>query len=439
MRNVVGGFGLLCGIIVIGLVGRYGFKTTDIDADAWIMAFLFAAIATGGLFGHAVAARLWRHNKAASAAMGAVSAVALMLNLSNSLGAIAGRADHATMERVGTNRAIRAAEEELKRLSTLLDKMPAFVRTDDAALSAAKSAADAAASARLAECGNGDPKQRGRFCREKEGAEKVAIDALSEATKAKAATDRANALESGAEIERKKLSNLGPIVTENVQGSAIAKLFRLPDKEADFVAMAQQFGIAVVVELIIVMCLIAWEVLGHAHANSMRATAARTSNAEVSREKPIDLGSADRIETKPRSAPPRAQTAAPFARTIPRSPAIREQPQNAPAKLPPPSRPTLAIARQEPPAGPVPRIMTGALEPAKGERLELGKAYSRYVAVCKAEARAAVTPNQFMDAMAKFCKQVGIKSKIENEKLYLIDIELSAPPATAEKIEEAAG
>jgi hypothetical protein len=48
-----------------------------------------------------------------------------------------------------------------------------------------------------------------------------------------------------------------------VQGSAIAKLFRLPDVEADYAATAQQFGIAVVVELIIVMCMIAWEVLGH--------------------------------------------------------------------------------------------------------------------------------------------------------------------------------
>jgi hypothetical protein len=60
MRNVVGAFGLICGVIVIGLVGRYGYKSTDAETDAWIVAFLFGAIAAGGLFGHAVAARLWR-------------------------------------------------------------------------------------------------------------------------------------------------------------------------------------------------------------------------------------------------------------------------------------------------------------------------------------------------------------------------------------------
>ena len=57
MRSAVGIFGVVCGLIVIGLVGRYGFKSTDIEADAWIMAFLFGAIAAGGLFGHAVAVR----------------------------------------------------------------------------------------------------------------------------------------------------------------------------------------------------------------------------------------------------------------------------------------------------------------------------------------------------------------------------------------------
>ena len=48
MRSAVGIFGVVCGLIAIGLVGRYGFKSTDIEADAWIVAFLFGAIAAGG-------------------------------------------------------------------------------------------------------------------------------------------------------------------------------------------------------------------------------------------------------------------------------------------------------------------------------------------------------------------------------------------------------
>ena len=100
MRRCVGVFGLICGLIVIGLVGRYGYKTTEIEADAWIMAFLFAAIAAGGLFGHAVSARVWKLSKPTGLAMGIVSAAALLLNLSNSLGAIAARSDTVTIRQI---------------------------------------------------------------------------------------------------------------------------------------------------------------------------------------------------------------------------------------------------------------------------------------------------------------------------------------------------
>jgi hypothetical protein len=150
MRSAVGIFGVVCGLIAIGLVGRYGFKSTDIEADAWIVAFLFGAIAAGGLFGHAVAVRLWRLSQPASISVGVVSAAALLLNLSNSLGAIAGRADTVTMERITKNRSIRAAETELKRLTDLRTAMPAFVQTDADAVSAAKRAADAATTAKEA-------------------------------------------------------------------------------------------------------------------------------------------------------------------------------------------------------------------------------------------------------------------------------------------------
>ncbi len=78
------------------------------------------------------------------------------------------------MERIAKNRAIRSDEAEFKRLQAQRDAMPAFVQTDAAAVEAAERAADTATNAKNAECGNGRPKQRGRFCREKEEAERVA-------------------------------------------------------------------------------------------------------------------------------------------------------------------------------------------------------------------------------------------------------------------------
>ena len=156
------------------------------------------------------------------------------------------------------------------------------------------------------------------------------------ATAAKAATDRANRLEADAEAQRHKLNELGPIVKVSLQGSAIASLFRLPDEEAGFLATVQQFGVAAVVELIILMCVVSWEVLGHKTAGRVGAV----------------------VEAEP------AAVIGP--------------------KLLPPQRPTLATTRTEPPAGPIHRIMTEALAPAKGHRVELGEAFLRYSELCRA-------------------------------------------------------
>ena len=139
--------------------------------------------------------------------------------------------------------------------------MPAFVATDEAAVTAAKRAADTASDNRRAECGNGDPKQRGPNCRQREVDEKDAADKLAAATSAKVSTERAGKLEASMTTIRQRLASAGPVVTVNVQGSALARLFRLPDTEADFAATVQQFGMAAIVELLIAFALIAWEML----------------------------------------------------------------------------------------------------------------------------------------------------------------------------------
>jgi hypothetical protein len=269
MRYIVGGFGVICGLVVIALVGRYGYKNTDIETDAWIAAFIYAIVTAGGLFGHPLAMRVRRKNWPAATVIFFVSAAALLLSLSNSLGAIAGRANTATTQRIANNREIRAAESELKRLTGLRDAMPAFVPTDEEAVTAAKEALRTAKGRRVAECG-GNNEKRGRQCKSREEDETTATTKLSEATAAKAVTERATRLEVSAQREREKLAKLGAIVAVNEQGSALAKLFRLPDAEADFAATAQQFGMALVVELIIVACMVGWEALGDTSAPTRR-------------------------------------------------------------------------------------------------------------------------------------------------------------------------
>ena len=78
------------------------------------------------------------------------------------------------------------------------------------------------------------------------------------------------------------------------------------------------------------------------------------------------------------------------------------------------------------PAGPIQKIMHDVLEPQRGPRVGLGQAYSRYSAECRSARAEPVTPDQFMDAMPGLCKVVGSKTKIEADKLYLMNVLLTA-------------
>jgi hypothetical protein len=116
MRNAVGIFGLICGVVVIWTVGNYGYASADDPAARWNIAFLFAVIAAGGLFGHAVSVRLWPINSVCSALVGLACAAALIINLSNSLGALAGRNSRSAAESASKSSAIRDDRAELARL-----------------------------------------------------------------------------------------------------------------------------------------------------------------------------------------------------------------------------------------------------------------------------------------------------------------------------------
>ena len=262
MRYAVGIFGLVCGAIIIWTVGNYGYASADDPSAKWNMAFLFGVIATGGLFGHGVSVRIWPISKFWSICIGVTCGAALIINLSNSLGALAGRSSRTEAEAASKTSAVKDDRAELKRLQGEFDKLGTYVATDRVAVDAAKRALDAATTAKERECGNGDPKQRGRNCLGKETDEKTAADLLTKAAAAKALTDRAIRLEDQMRPIRERLRQAGPIVESNVQGSALAKLFRLPDTEAGFMATVQQFGLSAIVEALIVLSTVAFELMG---------------------------------------------------------------------------------------------------------------------------------------------------------------------------------
>jgi hypothetical protein len=380
MRNALGVFGLVCGVIVVWTVGSYGYGSSDDPNVKWNMAFLFGAIACGGLFGHAVSARLWRVSQALSLVIGVVCGIALVVNLSNSLGALAGRADKSTVERIALNKLIRADDAELVRLQRQRDAMPAFVSTDEAAATAAKRAADTSTDNRRAECGNGDPKQRGPNCRQREVDEKEAADKFAAASSAKAATERATKLEANMSAIRQRLASRGPVVTVNVQGSALARLFRLPDTEADFAATVQQFGMAAIVELLIAFALIAWQMLRPA------VETAPPSKKEV-KDQPIEL--------------------------------VKEQPTFKTSPKP-------KLVSNQTPAGSVSDYVLARLEATKGSEIEFGEAYVDYTAWCEAMKLDPLLPELFAEAMKRLCAKAQVSIKRKGGSAVFVGVRLAA-------------
>lgn len=383
MRSLLGVFGLVCGAIVVWTVGSYGYGSSDDPNVKWNMAFLFGAIACGGLFGHAVSARVWRLSPVLSLTIGGVCGLALIVNLSNSLGALAGRADKSTVERIALNNGIRTDEAELTRLQRQRDAMPAFVATDEAAVTAARRAADTASSNRRGECGNGDPKQRGPNCRQREVDEKDAADRLASATSAKVSTERASKLDASMNTIRQRLASAGPVVTVNVQGSALARLFRLPDTEADFAATVQQFGMAAIVELLIAFALIAWEML--------------------------------RPPPQPVTQPSKE----------PEDEAI--QLAKPPTSFRPLPKPKLVSSRA--PSGSVSDYVLARLEAAKGCEIEFGEAYADYTVWC-GKSSMPISPELFAEAMKKLCEKARVRVKRKSGTAVFVGLRFAAVAAT---------
>ena len=136
------------------------------------------------------------------------------------------------------------------------------------------------------------------------------------------------------------------------------------------------------------MCMIAWEVLGHALPTAARPEDV-ASNAAVAS-----------LEVAP------------------------------PATLALPSSPKLVAANNQPRAGSIPKIMTAALEPAAGKRVELEEVFAAYADACHVEGKRAVPPGRFVEPLRKFCKAAGIRIKDEGGHVYLMNVRIAGqcPP-----------
>ena len=126
-------FGLGCGVLVTAIAARYGFRTSDNDFDGAIWAFTYGAVTLGGLFGHALGVRAWRNSKLVGALVFAGSAFALLISLSNSIGAMAGRGNVQQAERMRVADIVRDARRSLKRAEDEREGLK-FTPADEAAV-----------------------------------------------------------------------------------------------------------------------------------------------------------------------------------------------------------------------------------------------------------------------------------------------------------------
>ena len=369
-------FGAMCGAVVIAIVARYGFRTADNQLDGFIWAFMYGMIAFGGLFGHALSARLWREHRRVAVMVGIGAALALTVNLSNSLGAMAGRSNEKQAGRIKVADMVRDARRDLKRAQEEREAMR-FIPTDEASVISARTAGAVATISREAECS-----VRGRFCRHREEDERKSLEALQGATAGKAATDRAAALDGEITRLKSQILSAGPVLDANPQGSAFARLFDLPDSAADWLTTWQSFAMAVIAELLIVLSMVAAEVL----------------------RKPFGNGCQTKRQPEPVALEPIAERVEP------------------PKAIPAPAKPRLAASRATP-ADNVAIIMAELLEPGEG-RVELAEAGRAYARACRTRGQRPVSPESFSLSMKRYCRNARVKIECQGEHIYFVGLRL---------------
>src|SRR5215831_6618496 len=249
-----------CCVVSVALAARYGYRGADTEIDGVISAIVFGLTALCACLFDAAAVRLWfmRHH-AGSVIIGMIAAAALIVTFTNSLGAIASRADSTQAERVRAKADQAEDRAELARITGERGALK-FTPTTDDAVKAARDTAATAERIRVAECGNGDPRQRGPNCRQRETEEQSKRDALGSVLASKALTERAAQLDADAARVRAKLAKAPRVQNANPLGAVLEQM--IGATPAALTAW-QQAIVAGVFELCLVGVMVIYELLGH--------------------------------------------------------------------------------------------------------------------------------------------------------------------------------
>src|SRR5262245_58043098 len=282
MRVLFGGLAVLLGGVSISLAARYGYKGSDTPLDGLISAVVFGAIALCAFLFDAAAVRLWfMGHRIGSGAIGVIAGAALVVTFTNSLGAIAGRGDTTLAERTRVVDARNDDRADLARLTAERATM-VFVPATEEAVRSARDMVSAAERTRKAECGDGDPKQRGNNCRARETEEAAARAALSAVISNVAVTHKATKLDADILVLRKRLDGGDRVANPNPLGTSLELML---GAGAAALTAWQQAIVAAVFELCLVGVMVIYELLGQGRAPASQQAAANTAKTVRKSEK----------------------------------------------------------------------------------------------------------------------------------------------------------
>jgi hypothetical protein len=400
MRVLFGCIAVVLGAISITLAARYGFKGADTLVDGTIAAVMFGAIALCAFLFDGAAVRLWLHgHRLGAVVIGLIATLALVVTFTNSLGAIAARGDATLAERTKAVDTRKEDKAELARLSAERTAM-AFTPATAEAVSAAKEAVKSAERAREAECGDGDPKQRGKVCQSREVAEEAARTKLSTAVASKDATDRAAKLDADIAILRKRLDGGQAVADANPLGAVLGIMLGVGTAT---VTAWQQAVMAAVFELCLVGMMIAFELLGEGEAPAGRSASHRAEKADIA-----TAARADVVE------PVRT----PDATII--------EPEPCRTALPPPRKPR---AKTPPKSNTVKTFLRDHLFPAEdGERLDIMALVRSYRAWCAEKGFTPADLDSILDQTEQLCRKIDVKIEPgDNQRVYVHGVKIEAP------------
>jgi hypothetical protein len=397
MRTLFGCLAVVLGAISIALAARYGYKGADTFVDGTISAIMFGAIALCAFLFDGAAVRLGlKGHRVGSIVIGLIALLALVVTFTNSLGAIAARGDATLAERAKAVDTRKENQAELTRLTAERAAM-AFTPATAETVTAAREAANAAERTRKAECGNGDPRQRGRYCRDREIDEAAARTALTSAVANKAATDRASQLDADIRGLRKRLDGGQAVANPNPLGAVLGIMLGVG---AAAVTAWQQAIIAAVFELCLVGVMVAFELLGH----GKMPTSAPAS----------DVGERPGIHSATS-----AEVLQPIQSPVAMRPAHR-------AALPPPRRPR---AKASPPSRTVKAFLRDHLFPADGgERIDIMAMVRGYRTWCTEKGLAPADLDSILDEIEQLCVKLDVKIEpADDQRVYVHGVRIEAP------------